>query len=301
MHISKKLLTLLLCGILCQCTPVPNLIQTPKFLPKPKPIKAPKIALVLGGGGARGMAHIGVISVLEANHIPINLIAGTSAGSIVGALYCDRPDVSYWYDHLINLAAKDLTNWSILPRGGWDDGSKLEQYITSQIRAKRFSELKIPLGVLSTNLNDGKPFFIRSGPIAPAVHASSAIAGVFVPVSIYHKKLIDGSFIAPVPVKYAKQFHPRITIAVDIDDELLANYKKDMFSIASRAMDIVINELTNHALRRADVVIRPHVKTVGLFDTSHQQDLYEEGRRAALKQLPKILKLMQQRGIRRTA
>ena len=268
----------------------------PALPPTPRPIIKPNIALVLGGGGARGMAHLGVISVLQENNIPVDLVVGTSIGSVVGAIYADNPNNNNLYKSFIKTKQADLVDFSILSgAGGWISGVKLEAFIQKHIKAKYFKQLKIPFVAVATDLGNGRPFILRSGPISPAVHASSAIAGLFVPVSMYGANLIDGGFSQPLPVMIAKQFKPKVIIAVNIDRQLRGDYGKNFIDIVGRSIDIVVKQLSRHALEDADIVIRPDVEQFGTFDDSNNRQLYELGRQAALQKMAEIRKTIRKK------
>ena len=291
-----RLLLLLLFISLISCSNGTNSIKAYKtevMPPVPKPIKRPNIALVLGGGGARGMAHLGVISVLQENNIPIDLVVGTSIGSVVGAIYADNPNNLNLYRDFVDIKQKDLVSFSIFSgEGGFSSGEKLESFLNHNLHAKTFEQLQVPFVAVATDLANGQPFILRSGPIAPAVHASSAIAGFFIPVSIYGTNLIDGGFSQPLPVMIAKQFNPKVIIAVNIDRELSSNYNKGIFDIINRSIDIVVTRLSDNAVDQADVLIRPQVKQIGTFDDKNNKKLYELGRHAALEQLAKIQQII---------
>lgn len=285
--------------VLMACAIQPRSYETPTSPPKPRAIVNPKIALVLGGGGARGMAHLGVISVLQENNIPIDLVVGTSVGSIVGAVYADQPHNKNLYELFINTKKSDLVNFSFFSgQGGWDSGGRLESFLFKNLSVQDFSQLKIPFIAVSTDLSTGKVFPLRSGPIIPAVHASSAISGLFVPVHIYNTQLIDGGFSQPLPVLVAKKFHPKLIIAVNIEKKLARDYQKDFVSIISRSIDIVISELSRKAILNTDVLISPNIEEIGTFDDSNNLKLYKLGREAALAKIFEIKQKMRIKSIR---
>lgn len=276
----------------CINKPAITSAHVPEQLPKPRVISKPNVALVLGGGGARGMAHLGVLSVLQEHNIPIDLIVGTSIGSIVGALYADHPDSRYLYKTFINTKQTDMVSFKLAVSGGFSTGLELEQFMEKHLSVRNFKDLKIPFIAVTTDLNTGDSFIIRSGLISPAVHASSAIAGVFVPVPIYGRRLIDGGFTQPIPVAVARQLKSKVVIAVNIEKQLSNTYKLELFSIINRSIDIVTKSLGKTSLGLADIVIRPQVKQIGTFDDKSNKLLYNLGRQAALEQLPAIKKLL---------
>lgn len=268
---------------------------------QPPPVKLPNqppVAVVLGGGGARGYAHVGVLSVLEEEHIPINLIVGSSAGSMMGAFYADNPD-------------SDALAKVVLPAGFWDfadvantpslsgvvQGYHLERFMKDHLRSRVFSELKIPLVVVTTNLKTGEPYLIRSGPIPPAVVASSAIPGVVKPANLYGHMLVDGGVAASVPVNIAEQFNPKMIIAVDIGTKLSPRIPVMRKMIILRSCSIVSDELTAYQLKGADIVIHPELGGQSAFDVSEKYTAYAAGVEAARKMMPEIKRIMKRKHI----
>ncbi len=177
----------------------------------------PRVALVLGGGGARGAAHLGVISVLEKEGIPIDLIVGTSIGSLVGALYADNPHSADVTQLLLNTKKNQLLNFSLLNlyRGPFSNLG-IEDYVSQEVHAKQFDDLKIKFIAVATDLNSGNAVPLYSGPINTAIAASMALPPYFPALNLNGINLIDGGMSDPVPVDIAKQFHPKVIIAVSI-------------------------------------------------------------------------------------
>lgn len=280
------------------------LIDIPTLAPKPAPIKNVNVALVLGAGGSRGLAHLGVIEVLQKEGIPIDLVVGSSAGSLIGALYCDSCDAQIVKSKVLHLKKKDLLDPSFaalikasIRLTGPIQGNALEQFIFKEMAAKDFSQLKIPLIAVATNVNNNHIMMLRSGPIAPAVHASSALPPIFSPVSLYKKTLIDGGVIAPVPVQVARLFKPKMIIAVDISTPPSRAQLNNGFELLHRALHISFYELSQLQSSKAEVTIRPNLMGYGTFDDQNNQKLYEKGREAALNAIPEIKKQLREKGI----
>lgn len=281
--------------LLLSCGHSPVHINTPQKLPQPKPLDEINIALVLGGGGARGAAHVGALSVLEENQIPIDLIVGSSAGSIIGALYADTPNSEVLKQRTMNLKKWDVLDptlhsgismlWTI---GGIVEGFALKNFLKNNLSTYDFSQLKIPLVVVTTDIERGELFNIRSGPIIPAVHASSAIPLIFKPVKIYDRVLVDGGVISPVPVEVAKALGAKYIIAVDINDVLEPVKVKGSYQLADRTMWLSYIALSNWQNQQADVLIKPKFKLGSMFDDNHFDEFYHLGRAAALKVLPEL-------------
>lgn len=289
-------LTLVLFMVGCAHSPRPQFILLPDERPPAPPLHDVQVALVLGGGGARGVAHAGVIDVLEAHHVPIHLIVGSSSGSVIGALYADDPSARRLKQKVIRLKRDDLLDisWYSGVKMLWGymtgpiEGNALRCFIQNTVHARDFSDLKIPLAVVTTEIDRGETYVIRSGPIVPALHASSAIPMVFTPVRLYGKTLVDGGVASPVPVEVAKMFSPRIIIAVDIGTSPDYGPVNNIYQLGMRSLHISYFNLANFQTQLADVVIRPAVNDFGMFDDTSNDALFEAGRQAALKALPEI-------------
>ncbi len=206
---TKRFLPLALIIVtLCSCAAVTK-------APAPVVPKEPKIALVLGGGSAKGFAHVGVIRVLEQEKIPIHMIVGTSVGSLIGALYASNPDSFQleWIAYKIDRG--DILDFSIVySKFGPVQGQKLENFIEQNAKAKRVEETKIPFWPVATDLNTGETIILERGSLARAVRASCAIPGVFVPVGFDNRTLVDGGVTNNVACDIAKAKGADIIIAV---------------------------------------------------------------------------------------
>ncbi|MFN7038697.1 MAG: patatin-like phospholipase family protein [Alphaproteobacteria bacterium] len=280
------------------------LVHIPATPPNPLPINNVGIALVLGGGGSKGAAHIGVLEVFEKYHIPIDLIVGTSAGSAIGALYADEPNSQSIKNKVLSVKKWDLLDISFIDTiqslsslKGPVRGYAYQKFLHDNIKSKNFESLKIPLIAVTTDIEANKEFIIRSGPIAPAINASSAIPPVFSPVKMYDRILVDGGVIAPVPVAIAKEFNPKLTIAVDIsappDREALTN----IGWLTYRSISIFYYELARMQSKLADIEIHPDTDGYGIFEDDKLEELYEAGKRAAEAAIPSILSHMKARNI----
>jgi NTE family protein len=250
-----------------------------------------RVALVLGSGGARGMAHIGVLEELEEAQIKIDLIVGCSAGSLIGALYADHPHAESLMAMTMHRKREDffeLDWWRC--RYGIMHRKPFIEFINSTIGNKTFEQLKIPLIVVATDLCRGEKVCFASGPIAPTIHASCAVPFCMCPVKYNGRVLVDGGVIDPVPVSVAKQFNPALIIAVDISSPLdVYDEPGHLFDIATRSAEISRKEHTRLCTQGADILIQPNVGDTGMFEDECNGDLYFEGRRAAREALPRIL------------
>lgn len=288
------------CFLLFSCAGSRPDIVTPAQQPlRTERINQPEVALVLGGGGARGMAHVGVIKVLAEAGVPVDLIAGTSAGSIVGAVYADQgsaEQVEKTFQHIGFWDIADLNNFPT--NQGIMKGYELQKFLLKHMQARAFKQLKIPFIVNTTDLMTGEKFPIDSGPVAPAVQASAAIPGLFDPVKLYGRTLIDGGMTDPVAVDLVKPFHPKVIIAVNVAKQLSKTLPSTNDGYLARAGVIRQMAITRFSTRGADVVIRPQVGTTNVLQIGKKQQLFKEGETAARKALPKILRLLKANGIK---
>ncbi|MFN7709789.1 MAG: patatin-like phospholipase family protein [Holosporales bacterium] len=252
-----------------------------------KAIPQAEVALVLGGGGAKGLAHVGVIEVLKKEGIEPDLIVGCSAGAIVGALYADQPQVPRLKDLLLEMKRENLLKMSLasLPFG-LSDGGELRAFLNEHLKAKRFEDLKIRLAVVATGLDSGDLVTFATGPIEPAVRASAAFPGVFSPVEIQARPFVDGGVANPVPVEVARTLGAQFVIAVDLSSSLTDNIPNHLLGVMKRSLEISYLHQSRMAHAQADVVIKIPTKDVGTFDDTANGYLYELGRTTAYRMLP---------------
>jgi NTE family protein len=257
------------------------------IVPPPRPMRAPRVGLALGGGAARGFAHIGVIEVLEENGIHPDLVTGTSAGSLVAALYATGRTGKELEAIALNMDESALTDWSF-PGRGLIRGEALAHYIRESVGNKPFEQMKIPLGIVATDLDTGKPILFRRGDIGTAVRASSAVPAVFQPVKLGTHEYVDGGLTSPVPVRSAREMGADVIIAVDIsqlpdggDTSNALHMLLQTFSIMGRS----INELE---LKEAEVVLHPRLTGVAGTDFAVRKKNIDAGREAALAMLGQI-------------
>lgn len=262
----------------------------PKFIPHTENVD---IVVVLGAGGARGVAHLGVLEEFEKANIPIDLIIGCSAGSLVGALYADQPDALFCESVMIPLKTHDMLEINIFKTCyGLSEGGKLKNFLMNHFGNRKFEDLQIPFIAVSTDLRTGELVTFGSGHIAPAVHASCAFPLVFCPLRVYNRILVDGGVVDPIPVRVARQFNPKIVVAVDLSELLPQRIPKNLLGIATRCAEIKFLAQSESCLLDADVIIRPAVGNIGTFDDTHTTALYEAGKAAAREAIPKIKKAL---------
>ena len=272
---------------LAVCAPASAPASAVAEIVPPKPTRPPRVALALGGGAARGFAHIGVIEVLEENGIHPDLVTGTSAGSLVAALYASGRTGKELESLAVNMDESALTDWSF-PGRGLIRGEALAHYIRDATGNKPLEQMKIPLGIVATDLDSGKPIMFRRGDVGTAVRASSAVPAVFQPVKIGTHEYVDGGLASPVPVRAARDMGADIIIAVDIsqlpdggDTSNALHMLLQTFSIMSRS----INELE---LKEAEIALHPRLVGVAGTDFTVRKKNIEAGREAALAMLPQI-------------
>ncbi len=303
MRISSliKLLSICLMSmLLLACAGMPPNIIVPKAMPKPLQLaKQPRVALVLGAGGARGFAHAGAVKVLQNAGVPIDLIVGTSVGSFYGALLADSGDANIAGQIMLSTTFWNLADIANMPSiSGLMQGYRYQKFLLHHMQARWFNQLKIPLVVVTTNLKTGKEFVISSGPIAPAAEASSAIPGAVKPAYLYGHTLVDGGILDPIPVKIAKRYNPKVIIAINITEQLSRYVPYTAVGVYDRAYDISWRQLTRLSTQGADVVIRPKVGEIGTFEVAKKYQLFYEGEIAAYNALPEIKAILRKNHIK---
>lgn len=306
MYILRTFILLIAFILLTACSSAPSkqyytISQTP---PPAREIKDVRVALALGGGGSRGIVHLGVLSVLEENNIPIDLIVGTSAGSMIGAMYADYQDSKLLYDQLIGLKKWDLLDLSLADSfyffselRGPVQGAYLEDFVAKNITKNRIEDLDIPFVAVATDLRASRAYTFSSGPIALGVHASSAIPPVFTPVHAYGKLLVDGGVVEPVPVKTTRLYNPQVVIAVDISTSGHDYELNNMMDVAGKSFSIAYHKLSHSQSKKADVLIHPDLEGFGTFDDDKNEILFAIGREAAKEKMPQIINMLKSKSI----
>ncbi len=251
--------------------------------------RLPKVGLVLGGGAARGFAHVGVIRVLEREKIPIDLIVGTSVGSLVGAIYADKKNSFELEWTAFSLEEKDLFDYTFIsPTQGFVRGERIEEFVLKKVSARELQQLKIPLTVVATDIQNGELVTLQTGSVARAVRASSAIPGIFIPVRNQGKLLVDGGVLNNVPVDVARKLGAEVVIAVNLGGGRKAAQVNNIFDAIIQSLHLMAIESTEARLKNADVVIEPQVSHIGLIDFSRKKELLTLGIQAAEQALPRL-------------
>ena len=262
----------------CQTVPPPA-PAAPTALPLPP--RPPRIGLALGCGAARGFAHIGVIQVLEESGIRPQLVVGTSAGSMVAALYAAGMSGAELGMLAVGMDESALTDWSF-PGRGVIRGEALARYVREQTGGRTIEQMKLPLGIVATDLDSGQPILFQRGDPGTAVRASSAVPAVFQPVKIGEREYVDGGLVSPVPVRFARQMGAELVVAVDISSPPEGQATGDAMRMLLQTFAIMGKSINVFELRDADVVLRPRLNGVGGADFSARQRAILAGREAAL-------------------
>jgi len=269
------------------CPAVPASAPVAEVAPPPRPTRPPRVALALGGGAARGFAHIGVIEVLEENGIRPDIVTGTSAGSLVAALYAAGRTGKELESIAINMDESALTDWSF-PGRGLIRGEALAHYIREATGNRPMEQMKIPLGIVATDLDTGRPIVFRRGDVGTAVRASSAVPAVFQPVRIGTHEYVDGGLASPVPVRAARDMGADVIIAVDISQLPDGGATGDALHMLLQTFSIMSRSINELELKEAEVALHPRLVGVAGTDFTLRKKNIEAGREAALAMLPLI-------------
>lgn len=275
--------------LLAGCASPPVAVKPPAAAENP-PVKRPlKIGLALGGGAARGFAHVGVIAVLEEAGLKPQLVVGTSAGSLVAAIYASGKSSAQLQQTALGMEEVAITDWMLPIFGkGMFRGEALGRYVNQLVGGRLIENMAIPLGIVATDLNSGQGVLFRRGDTGTAVRASSAVPAVFVPVKISGHEYVDGGLVSPVPVRFARQMGADIVVAVDISSPPEGNPAGDTLQILLQTFSIMGKSINQYELKDADVVVRPSLTGLKSADFSARKQAMESGRAAMLAALPAL-------------
>jgi NTE family protein len=281
-------LVLSACGTATR-VPVAEPVVTPSPLPPISERRVVKLGLALGGGAARGFAHVGVIQVLEEAGLSPSYVVGTSAGSLVAALYASGKTPAELTKVAETLQEADITDWMlpILNRGALR-GEALAKYVNTLVGGRNLEQMKMPVGIVATDLGSGEVITFRRGNTGTAVRASSAVPGVFQPVRIGDREYVDGGLVAPVPVRQTREIGANFVIAVDISSDPDGNPSGDTFQILLQTFTIMGKSINTLALKEANVVVRPALLGVKSADFGARMRSIEAGRLAMQAMLPTL-------------
>jgi NTE family protein len=265
--------------------------------------KRPKIALVLGGGGARGFTHIGVLEVFESENIPIDMIVGTSMGAIIGSLSAAGIKAKQIEEITAEIKMKDITKnlflsaFSLLFRNKFIDSHNIELLVNKYIDNKKFYELDIPFACVAVDVVTGEKIIMKEGNVASAVRASSSIPGLFEPVEYKHRHLIDGGIVDNLPISVAKDLGADIIIAVNIESNYTINQPKTILQVLLQISYIQGERLKNIAENKADFILNPKVNNFSMWDINKKKDMICEGRIEARRNIEKIKEIIKKKTI----
>lgn len=249
----------------------------------------PRVGLALGGGAARGFAHVGVIQVLEEAGIRPDLVAGTSAGSLVAAIYASGKSGQQLQRVAETMEEATIADWTVpLFNRGVLRGDALARYVNGQVGARLIEDMQMPLGVVATDLATGHDMLFQRGDTGTAVRASSAVPGVFQPVKISGRDYVDGGLVSPVPVRAARKMGAELVIAVDISSPPDSNLANGTLDVLLQTFSIMSLSINTFELKDADLVVRPVLNGIASSDFSSRKRSIEAGRKAMLQLMPQL-------------
>ena len=278
--LRRLLLATIAALLLCSCATVP-----PAVAPAPRP--AAKIALVLGGGAARGFAHVGVIKALEAQGIVPDIVVGTSAGAVVGGLYAAGYSGFALQKLVLQLEESQFSDWS-LPDRGVLKGEALQNFVNNAVGQRPMEKFGKLLAVVATDLNSGEPIVFRTGNTGMAIRASSSVPGLFQPVAINGREYVDGGLVSPVPVRIARSLGADFIIAVDISARPQFGKTHTTVDVLLQTFSIMSQSISRRELPEADIVIRPHTLELRATDFQDRHLAVLEGEKAVAAILPEL-------------
>ena len=256
-----------------------------------------KVALVLGGGAARGVAHIGVLKVLQSHGISFDLVVGTSIGSLVGAVYALGIPIEKFEQMALKTTWRDLADF-VISKTGFLEGRNLDRVIKESIEEKDFDDLKIPLAVVATDIENGEEIVLTKGPLAKVIRASCSIPGIFIPVRIDSQLLVDGGLKSSVPTDVAKKMGADFIVAVDVGFCVKKGKVSNIFQVLFQSLQIIGNELSRFQSREADVAIKVRLgQDIDQMAFHKAKEIIASGEKAAQEAMPLLLAQMKESGV----
>jgi NTE family protein len=256
--------------------------------PPPPPAPVPvKIGLALGGGAARGFAHIGVIKALEAQGIVPDIVVGTSAGAVVGALYSSGLSGFELQKMALDMDEGQIGDWSLPDRGVFK-GEALQSFVNRAVGNRPLEKLPRSFGVVATDLKSGEAVVFRSGNTGMAVRASAAVPGVFQPVSINGREYVDGGLVSPIPAKAVRNLGANFVIAVDISVKPRDARTASTLDVLLQTFAIMGQSISRYETAEADIVIRPVTAELPATDFAGRHRAVLEGEKAAAAAMAEI-------------
>lgn len=277
--------------LLTACATTPVVEPEPTVEVAPPVIEVPTLALVLGGGAGKGFAHVGVIKALEAHGIIPDMVVGTSAGSVVAALYAGGYDGFELQRISLSMDEDTVRDW-VLPNRGFIRGEALQNFINEAVQDRTIQALNRKLAVVATDLQTGQQMVFKSGNTGLAVRASSSVPGIFRPVKIGTREYVDGGLVSPVPVRTARELGADIVIAVNISDIPQQSKISDTVSILLQTFTIMAHVIASQELREADIVISPNISKLKSTNFDSRNYAIIEGEKAGLAAVPEIMEMI---------
>lgn len=244
----------------------------------------PKIGLALGSGSARGLAHIGVLKVLQEAEIPIDYIAGSSMGSIIAVIYANGLDLEMCEKLAVSLKPKHWVDLTV-PKKGFVIGDKVKELIRLLTHHKQLEELHIPTAVVATDLIKGERVVFTSGPIDEAVRASISIPGIFEPVVMGERILVDGGVIDRVPITVVREMGADFVIAVDVVPRATNVQIENIFDVITQTLGIMEREILNQRMLSVDFLIRPDLSDISASSFTQVEECIRRGEETARAQI----------------
>ena len=251
----------------------------------------PKIGLALGAGGLRGLAHVGVLRVLERENIPIDYVAGCSIGSLIGALHCAGLDSETIYKLAKHLKRRHWIDF-VIPKMGIISGDRVLAMLRLLTKQKQFEELATPLAVIATDLGNGKEVVFTEGDVATAVRASVSVPGVFVPYQLGDIMYVDGAVLNPTPIDIARKMGADFVIAVDLAHRGETGPITNLFDVIIQAINIMERQMFKQRQEECDVLIRPNVAHLSPRSFEAIDECVALGEQAAEELLPEIKRIL---------
>ncbi len=250
----------------------------------------PTLGVALGGGFARGIAHVGVLKVLEEEGIPVRFIAGTSVGALIGAAYCSGVSIAELEEMACKVRFTTFARWT-LSRYGFANNDRMVSFLTRTLKAKTFEDLRIPLGVVATDFNTGEGAVFRTGALIDPVRASCAYPGMFLPVNVDGRCFVDGMLSHPVPVRPVRQMGAQRVLAVNLKGSWSSkNAPRHLFDVIGQSFAIAQDQMSHRWRGGADLVIEPDVASFNFDDFKRAGDLIRVGELAMREALPAVRK-----------
>ena len=254
-----------------------------------------KIGLALGGGAFRGLAHIGVLQVMEEYGVPIHMIAGTSMGALVGGVYCSGMNMHLVERYVYTIEERDLIDMTI-PRTGFIAGQRIELLIKTLTGNRSFQDLKIPFAAVAADVEKGQPVVLTEGKVYEAIRASISIPGVFKPVMRDGRMLVDGGIVARVPTDTVRDMGADFVISVDVGYHGGETKCDGIVSIMMQAFALMEWHIIKERVNTSDINIVPALGHINMASIAQAEETIEIGRQAARAQIPGILQALQDRG-----